>query len=88
MFKVIVPVGTAWVDNIKDIKIKELRLGDNSGFMATTIKNHTVLFEFAWCGRSVICCQVIKDNVQVFYTEDYKIGNVKRNVLAFLDTAE
>lgn len=38
--KFFIPEGTAWVDDIKKITAKEIRLGDNSGFMASEILSH------------------------------------------------
>lgn len=82
--KMKIPVGTAWVDDIKDIKRSELRYGDNSGFVGVKIKEYTILFELEWCEKYVICAHILRNDIKIEYIEDYNITTVKREVLEYL----
>ncbi len=86
--KMNIPVGTAWVNEIKDIKRSELQHGDNSGFIGVKIKEYTVLFELAWCEKYVICAHILHNDIKIEYIEDYNITVVKREVLAYLKRVE
>lgn len=74
----LIPIGTEYVESFNDITSKNLRTGDNSGFMAINIDDLTLLFELCFCVQYYYICYFIDENNEVvFKTESTSIKEVK-----------
>lgn len=74
----LIPKGTEYVENLNVITSKNLRTGDNSGFMAIKYDSLTLLVELCFCVQYYYICYFINENNEVvFKTESTSIKEVK-----------